>query len=327
MSLNLSLQYSIPTKHNVNSIKTLSKDYFFYTQNNTIQLTSPSISRSISPSNDANTICNITTTLNYTGHNTTINSIDVLDTMMVSCSNNIQIHDIVKSGMNINTNSNNNNESNSNSSIRRFFTPDPFKINQVKFLNKDLIASCDDNSCLKIYDLRQEFSIKPIQNFINATDSLNCLDYYNHNDEYKLSTGCNDGKLYTYDLRMGLVLIDDFNTPITSITSVDGGDTGLNVLINCLEQDLILFNMTNKNTSYFPREKDSVYKVDNDVFKLHQYDNVYITGSEMGFLYVFHSQNETDQIRVQGTVISCMDVVDGHIVVGDDYGIEVLKIG
>lgn len=274
------------TESHINSIKFNTEQYLFYTQKNTIQLTSPSIN----------------TQLVYSGHNNSINSIDILDDQLLSCSSNIQIHNLLQN----------------EAPIRKFYKDDPFKINQVIFLNNSLISSVDDNKSLKIFDLKQSTTFKPIQTYSNPKDSINCVCY--DDGGFSLICGSNDGNLYTYDLRMGLLYIDQFQTPITSIKARNGG-----VLINCLNQGLIKFDIKSKQKVEFggiDRSNDEDYKYDNAILEIDD-GYCYVTGSRHK-LYGFGGLN--DVVEMKGSVLSSIDHCDGCLVIGSDYGVEKVRV-
>lgn len=287
----LEYKLGIPTSYGVNSVKCNTKEYIFYTQKNHIQLINPDIPNSI---------------IKYIGHNSQINSIDVLENRLVSCSNNIQIHDILQH----------------DSSIRRFHTDDPFKINQVIFLNESIISSVDDNKMVKFYDLRQQ-GFKPVQSYNDSKDSVNTISY-DHSGGFRVYCGSNDGVLYSYDLRMGVMYKDDFEHPITSISCNNTGE----VLVNSIEQDLILFNFRQNERKFFNRDKyDREYKVGNGFLPMEHTRNLLFTGSEHGVLYGFRDwDNAVDELKLRGTVLSSLECVEGFVVVGDDYGLEVMQV-
>lgn len=304
----MKLKYSnyFKTESHINSIKLNSKDYIFYTQSNTIHLINPTL-----------TTANNNTPpppLIYTGHNNPVNSIDIFQDQLVSCSSNVQIHNLLENA----------------SPIRKYFTDDPFQINQVIFINESLIATGDDNKQCKVYDLKQTSSHKPCQVFDDPKDSINSVAY----DGFKISCGSNDGMLYTYDLRMGLLYIDEFKTPITAV-KLDR--EGSEVLINCLHQDMIRFNLGKKEkiASYVigldGKINSGEYKVDNAIVKL-PHDSqrrCYLSGSSDGdgVLYGFDDENQSHSIRMRGGVLSSIDSDDqGHLVVGSDFGVELISV-
>ncbi|ODQ82663.1 hypothetical protein BABINDRAFT_159196 [Babjeviella inositovora NRRL Y-12698] len=78
----------------------------------------------------------------------------------------------------------------------------PSMITDAQFLTRELLVTCGHDSRVSIYDLRHKSKHNPTQYFDDPTDNLNALGF--HYTSF-VSAACNDGHLYTYDLRKGLV--------------------------------------------------------------------------------------------------------------------------
>ncbi|CCH44211.1 Serine/threonine-protein kinase [Wickerhamomyces ciferrii] len=257
-------------------IQCKTSDYIFYTQKNNIQLINPSIS--------------IQAQLCYTGHNSIINSIDLNDQHMSSVSNIITIHDILET-----------------KPIRRIYPQEnKFQINQVKYLNQDLISTIDDNQCLKIYDLRQDQFYKPIQEYSHPKDSINCMDH--KLEDFKIICGSNDGSLYSYDLRQGLVIIDPLETPITALKIQND-----KLLVNRLNNNALLINLSSNEQLDLHKTWDKEYKCCVEIF-----NNTLFVGTEQGQL---------NQYNLEGTLINTITTNGIPSTITTDHDSNSLIIG
>lgn len=110
------------------------------------------------------------------------------------------------------------------------------QVNAVAFTsNAAVLASGSYDGTVKLWDLRASSNnssnnsnnmSKPIQNLSDAKDSVSAIDIYNH----KIFTASVDGKLRTYDLRMGTLATDpvgESNAPLTSVKVLEDGEAAL----------------------------------------------------------------------------------------------------
>jgi WD40 repeat protein len=224
----------------------------------------------------------------YTGHSKPINALSFQDvTSFVSVSNQIVIHDVSKT-----------------EPIRRIYSESRFSITDVKPLNADILAICEDRA-IKLFDMRQRTSYKPIQEFSDARDSLNTLDY--DTGRFRLYSGGNDGVLLTYDLRQGLLVKDPLNDCITDMC-IHKGDLVLNTFGGV---KTVSDKGLTKDT-WHKEPDDKEYRID-----IQRFEEGIITGSEHGHLY--HWDEKVTKYKLCDSVISAIDATD-LIYCGDNNG-------
>lgn len=205
--------------------------------------------------------------------NSNVNTIEVTPNSIISGSNHILVHDKL-----------------TELPIRRY--EGMKKVNEVKYSN-DLVFSCDLS--LKIWDLKQSNKYKPVQEFEESKDYLNSLDYYDLNG-FIITCGSNDGKLYSYDLRMGLLNINEFHNPITKINyNKASGD----LLLNVLNRGTILYNQDKDQIIKEIEIPNSEYKLDNCFYK-----DTFIATSTNGILYLPNKTIKTESNQILTSITS-----------------------
>ncbi|ODV63612.1 WD40 repeat-like protein [Ascoidea rubescens DSM 1968] len=189
--------------------------------------------------------------------------------------------------------------------------------NDCKFLNDSLIVSVNNDNTLNFFDLKAS-TVKPIQSYKKAKDSLNCLAVSSNN--YLVSTGSNDGNVYHFDLRSGFLYTDRLSkesetNPITSIslsnallnnslypsfclvgslnTSLKMLDLNITSDINQKKTKKIEYLQRNTGTgfhilqSFKKSKRDTTYKI-KAKFIQKKSDNFVISGSESGSVYIWN---------------------------------------
>lgn len=97
---------------------------------------------------------------------------------------------------------------NKSSLVRRIIDERGWLVNNdCNYINGELCACVDNDNSMRLYDLKSR-SHKPAQIFRDSKDSLNCFDFKKQRN-WIISCGSNDGNVYTYDLRMGKLIVDD----------------------------------------------------------------------------------------------------------------------
>lgn len=120
--------------------------------------------------------------------------------------------------------------------IRRF-SGHIARVNSVAFNNTEtVLLSGSYDGTVRLWDLRNTGSTKPVQVLSDAKDSVSSVDVHGH----RIATASVDGKLRVYDLRMGQLTTDSVTampsditrgtstaTPLTSVMISQDGDTAL----------------------------------------------------------------------------------------------------
>lgn len=224
----------------------------------------------------------------YEGHYKPINALAFhTATHFITVSNQIVIHDVSKT-----------------EPMRKIHLNDAselsdynrLKITDVCALSEDVIAICDENRFVKVYDLRQGTMFKPIQRFRDSRDSLNTLEY----DDFKLVTGGSEGVVYTYDLRKGLLMRDPLGQCITDL-QLCKQQQQQQVVLNTFGgvvwmQDGQVKRREHKNSD------DAEYLVDVGV-----HDGTVMTGSEHGCVYIW-GERGVDVRKLGNSVVGAVDM-------------------
>ncbi|KAI1924766.1 hypothetical protein LOZ64_000643 [Ophidiomyces ophidiicola] len=118
----------------------------------------------------------------------------------------------------------------SGSTVRRWVGHDA-KVEAVDFGGEadSVVISGSADTTVKIWDTRSLTS-KPMQTLTEAGDNVSSL--HTHMPTYTIMSGSYDGRIRTYDLRMGVVKVDVMGYPITSIRCSADGNA---VLASCLD--------------------------------------------------------------------------------------------
>ncbi|GAA6031594.1 hypothetical protein JCM8097_006539 [Rhodosporidiobolus ruineniae] len=127
------------------------------------------------------------------------------------------------------------------------------KINAVAWNeNASVLASGSFDTTVRLWDIKSNNRV-PLQVLEEARDSITSIRIHEH----LLMTGCVDGYVRTYDMRMGQLKTDFFDQPVTSLTPVSSSTL---LLISTLDSIHRLLDLTHgtviqsftghKNTSY-----------------------------------------------------------------------------
>ncbi|OMP85255.1 Septin-like protein spn4 [Diplodia seriata] len=93
------------------------------------------------------------------------------------------------------------------------------------------------DATLKLWDLKSQ-SHKPLMTLSEAKDSISSICVWGH----EIFAGCVDGRLRTYDIRMGQVFVDVLGHPVTSVTSTRDADS---ILTSTLDSTIRLMDRSN----------------------------------------------------------------------------------
>ncbi|KAL1302997.1 hypothetical protein AAFC00_003313 [Neodothiora populina] len=135
------------------------------------------------------------------------------------------------------------------------------------------------DATVKIWDTKQR-SEKPIMNLTDATDSVSSIDVVGA----EIITGSVDGRVRSYDLRMGYMDQDVIGPPINSITSTKTNDS---YLVSTLDSTLRLMDKRDGKLLQAFRDSDYTNTVYRTRSTLAAADSVVISGSEDGQIYVW----------------------------------------
>ncbi|GAA6014981.1 hypothetical protein JCM10207_008692 [Rhodosporidiobolus poonsookiae] len=127
------------------------------------------------------------------------------------------------------------------------------KVNAVAWNEPaSILASGSFDTTVRLWDNKSQNRI-PLQVLDESRDSITSIRIYEH----LIMTGCVDGYVRTYDLRMGLMKADFFDQPVTSLTPVSSCSL---LLVSTLDSTHRLLDVANgtvvqtfsghKNTSY-----------------------------------------------------------------------------
>lgn len=132
------------------------------------------------------------------------------------------------------------------STIRRFSNAGHTtgRINSVIFAGVDdsLLLSGGHDTTVRIWDVRSQSSSKPVQVLGEAKDGVTSLCFDSQGSGAEVLAGSVDGRVRTYDVRMGRLVTDVFPGAVTSLCLARDGRT---VLVGCLDSKLRLMDRSN----------------------------------------------------------------------------------
>ncbi|KAL1645776.1 Septin spn4 [Diplodia intermedia] len=174
----------------------------------------------------------------------------------------------------------------------RRFSGHAGKCNAVAFAAEgDVLVSGSFDATLKLWDLKSQ-SHKPLMTLSEAKDSISSICVWGH----EIFAGCVDGRLRTYDIRMGQVFVDVLGHPVTSVTSTRDADS---ILTSTLDSTIRLMDRSNGRLlqSYkAPEYVNTEYRIRST---LGLKDTVAIAGSEDGSILAWDVVSGTVQHRLQ----------------------------
>lgn len=156
------------------------------------------------------------------------------------------------------------------------------QINAVKY-NKEssIVITASFDGTARLWDIKSK-SRDPVQFLDEAKDSVSSIAV----TDYEIVTGSLDGKVRRYDIRQGMLHVDDVQAPVGNVCFT--GDTQC-ILVNCLNDSLYLIDKDSGDIlQNFKGHKNLTYKIDGSLTKN---DAVVLSGSEDGYVY---SWNLTD---------------------------------
>lgn len=253
--------------------------------------------------------------IEFKGHNRVVNSFQVgmaQGCKLLSCSNQLMIHDLAKGAI-----------------VRSYqFDNYQFEVSDVEWLNSEVVASCDEARSVSVFDLRQSVH-KPVQQWQDAKDSLNCLKF---KSGCLLITGSNDGNVYCYDLRKQLMSVDSLgDDPVTRMCDVGTGShagpaarhlIGLNVL----HQGIFELDYTTGQATQFSKlANDTEYKLD-----VCWHDGLFISGSERGGLDLVSclhpSRSFNFELNGEAGIVSSLALRDNRLYCGGAGVLNVFEL-
>ncbi|KAK4173451.1 putative mitogen-activated protein kinase organizer 1 [Triangularia setosa] len=116
------------------------------------------------------------------------------------------------------------------------------RVNAVLFSGHDdsLLLSGGHDTTVRIWDTKSS-SAKPVQVLSDAKDAITCLATP-QNGEPEIISGSVDGKVRSYDVRMGRCVTDVLGAPVTSLSLSKDGKT---LLVGGLDNKIRLFDRRN----------------------------------------------------------------------------------
>jgi len=151
----------------------------------------------------------------------------------------------------------------------------------------NVLASGSYDKTVKLWDCRGK-GRDPIQVLSDFTDSVTSVVIYEH----QLLTGCVDGKLRTYDLRMGTLTTDHICQAMTHLSLSNDGHC---VLLSCLDNFIRLFDKrTGELLAEYSGHTNKSYKIESC---FNENDAYVVSGSEDCHIY-FWSLVEAERVHV-----------------------------
>ncbi|KIW07312.1 uncharacterized protein PV09_02162 [Verruconis gallopava] len=155
------------------------------------------------------------------------------------------------------------------------------RINAVSFAGEgdSVVVSGSYDATVKLWDGKSQ-SYKPIMSLGEAKDSISSVLV----SRWEVSAGCVDGRVRTYDIRMGKCIVDVVGH---SVTSLAGTKDGATVLVSTLDSMIRLFDR--RDGKLLQSFKDEGFR--NEDYRIRaalgMNDSIVISGSEDGSIYVW----------------------------------------
>lgn len=118
------------------------------------------------------------------------------------------------------------------------------RINSVIFAGVDdsLLISGGHDTTVRIWDVRSQSSARPVQVLGEAKDGVTSLVFDSQGTGAEVLAGSVDGRVRTYDVRMGRLVTDVFPGAVTSLCLARDGKT---VLVGSLDSKIRLMDRSN----------------------------------------------------------------------------------
>ncbi|KAF2269370.1 WD40 repeat-like protein [Lojkania enalia] len=155
------------------------------------------------------------------------------------------------------------------------------RINCCAFGGEDdsVAISGSFDGTVKIWDTKSS-NYRPIMSLDEAKDSISDVALF----DAEIIAGSVDGKVRSYDLRMGICNVDVIGHPVTS---VDVSMKGTDVLVSSLDSTIRLMDRTNGQLLKAYRDEGFVNKELRVESILGMNDSVVVSGSDNGMVYAW----------------------------------------
>ena len=179
----------------------------------------------------------------------------------------------------------------SEAEVIRTFRGHEAQINSVKFNEECSVAvSASLDGTVRCWDIKSR-AREPIQIMDDAKDSVTSLVVTKH----EIFAGCLDGKVRCYDLRQGILHVDDVKDSVGNVSLTRDGQC---ILASCLTCVLRLVDRDSGEVlAEFKGHKNNDYRIDGCLLKN---DSIVVSGSEDGNVYQW---NLTDVSQYNGIII------------------------
>lgn len=172
--------------------------------------------------------------------------------------------------------------------VIRSFRGHEAQINAVKFNEEGSVAlSASFDGTLRCWDTKSR-SRDPLQIMDEAKDSVTSIVV----SKNEIITGSLDGKVRCYDLRQGILHVDDVKAPVGNVALTRDGQC---ILASCINSSLRLVDRdSGEILAEFTGHKNTDYRIDGCLLKN---DAVVLSGSEDGNVYAWNLTQVSLNVR------------------------------
>ena len=179
------------------------------------------------------------------------------------------------------------------------------RVNCVAFGGADdsVVVSGSFDASVRLWDCKSQ-STRPIQVLEEARDSVSSVNVREH----EIVTGCVDGRVRIYDLRMGMLYTDMLGSSVTSVFQTRDSNA---VLVSTLDSTLRLMDKGNGQLLQSYRgHTNQDYRIRST---LGLNDAVVIAGSEDGYVYAWDLLDGTvmEKLRSHGGKVASAVAFNG----------------